>query len=392
LVDNDFLWCEPFISKKGSSAATVPTLEQFYMRVANHEKLDALERVLESEDFEAVLVFARTQRSTAELAERLQSRVASVELLRFTNSGTEAVMLAVRTARATTGRDVIVKADGGYHGSWEQVPMARRAGIGGQGGTPQAVEALVAWCEYNDVSSLEAAMAAHEGRVAAVILEPVMGSGGVIEAEPAFLQRARELCDRHGALLIFDEVITLRLAHGGQQSVVGVAPDLSCFGKIIGGGLPMGATGGRADLMRIFDPTRAGFTGHSGTFNGNPLAALAGSVTLDLLDAPAIERINRLGARLAQGLRRALDEHGVVAALNQVGSLVQLHLGRAAPVRTFADAGMQHPLLPALHRAALAEGLLFAGRGLFVISTPMDDGTVDAAVSAFERALRGLPR
>jgi glutamate-1-semialdehyde 2,1-aminomutase len=323
----------------------------------------------------------------AELAERIRERVSSVELLRFTNSGTEAVMLAVRAARAATGRDLLVKADGGYHGSWEQVPMTLGAGIGGQGGTPEAVTALLRVCEYNDVASLEAVMEQDGERVAAVILEPVMGSGGVITGEPAFLRAARKLCDRFGALLIFDEVITLRLAMGGQQSVVGVEPDLTAFGKIIGGGLPVGATGGRARVLELFDPTRPGFIGHSGTFNGNPVTAAAGSATLELLDAAAIAKIDDLGERLAHGLDAALRAAGTRAAVNRAGSIVQLHLDRSEPVKTYRDASMRHRLLARVHRAALDEGLLFASRGLFCTSTAMDEASVDQAVAAFSRAL-----
>lgn len=321
----------------------------------------------------------------AELAERLQARLPSLELLRFTNSGTEAVMLAVRAARAVTGRDVIIKAEGGYHGFWEQVPMTQAASQ--LLGIPESVARLTQRCEYNDVASLSAVMSEHGASAAALILEPVMGSGGVIRGEAEFLRTARDLCDRYGALLIFDEVITFRLSPGGQQELLGIRPDLTALGKIIGGGLPVGATGGRAELLAHFDPRRPSSIGHSGTFNGNPLTVAAGIATLDLLDQTAITTINALGARLADGLRACFAAAGVPAAVNHVGSLVQIHLDRVAEVRRFADANPGSALLARLHRCALEQGLLFAGRGLFCTSTVMDEAFVDAGLAAFARAL-----
>src|SRR5215212_5519382 len=206
----------------------------------------------------------------AELAERIVGRVASVEKVRFANSGTEAVMMAVRAARAFTGREKIIKAEGGYHGMWEQVPVSppqdtlseRRTA------TPEGVAALVRLVDYNDVAALEAAMEEEGESVAAIILEPVTGTG-VLAGTPENFSAARRLADEHGAMLICDEVLTLRLAVGGYQEVLGVRPDLTTMGKIIGGGLPVGAFGGREDVMSLFDPRLPDHLHHSGTFNGN---------------------------------------------------------------------------------------------------------------------------
>jgi len=326
----------------------------------------------------------------AELAERIVERVPSIELLRYTNSGSEANMLAIRLARAYTGRERIVKADGGYHGSWEQLPLAGSPATGSHDGTPQAVLDLIHWCEFNDVESLRAAVEEAGDRLAAIVLEPVQLVGGVIAGTPEFLRAARELADEAGALLVLDEVVTLRLAPGGYQSVLGVRPDLTTLGKIIGGGLPVGATGGRREVLEAADPRRPGHVGHSGTFNGNPLTSVAGCVSLDLLDAAAIERLNGLGERFASGLRGVLEAHGVEASVTSCGSLVQIHLETEGPVRTFGDTNPGSALLARLHRAALDEGVFFAGRGLLNLSTAMDDAVIDRALDALGRAATTL--
>src|SRR5215217_375812 len=201
-------------------------------------------------------VFPAPGELQAELAERIVGRVASVEKVRFANSGTEAVMMAVRAARAFTGREKIVKAEGGYDGMWEQVPMSRpddsdphRAAM------PEGVRELLRMIDYNDVPQLEAAMEEEGDEVAAIILEPVTGTG-VFAGTPEYFAAVRRLADEHEALLICDEIITLRLGVGGFQEVLGVRPDLTTMGKIIGSGLPVGAFGGRVDVMEVVDEVR----------------------------------------------------------------------------------------------------------------------------------------
>jgi glutamate-1-semialdehyde 2,1-aminomutase len=335
-------------------------------------------------------VFPAPSELQAELAERIVDRVASVEKVRFANSGTEAVMMAVRGARAFTGREKIIKAEGGYNGMWEQVPVfwpqdPYRAAM------PEGVRELVCMVDYNDVGQLEAAMEEEGDEVAAIILEPVTGTG-VFAGTPEYFAAARRLADEHGALLICDEVITLRLGVGGFQEVLGVRPDLTTMGKIVGGGLPVGAFGGRADVMELFDPRSPRHLHHSGTFNGNLMTMAAGCVTLDLLTHSEIERINTLGERLAEGLRRSLGErpglHGVV---NNCGSLLHVNFGTEGEVRKYSDLKLDSSMAARFHLAALDEGVYFAPRGFMNTSTAMDEQVVDDVLGACSRSIGTLP-
>ena len=328
----------------------------------------------------------------AELAERIRARFASVERVRFANSGSEADMMAVRAARAFTGREEIVKADGGYHGLWEQLPMSwgRQHGqlAGGEvwdSAIPASVKKLVHMIDYNDVDQLEAIMGERGERIAAIIMEPVLGEG-VIAGSPEFFDAARRLADRHGALLIMDEVVTARLALGGYQQHFTAQPDLTVFGKIIGGGLPVGAIGGREEVMEIFNPRRPTFLAHAGTFNGNPMTTAAGCVSLDLLSGPEIDRINSLGDLLAERLSEQIDGSGLDVTVTNVGSLVHLHVDPEAEIRTFKDVNLHSIRLAQLHLAALNEGVYFAPRGLLNVSTAMDEGVVEQAAEALGRA------
>ena len=319
--------------------------------------------------------FPAPSEDQAELAARICARFGAIERVRFTNSGTEAVMVAVRAARAFTGRDVIVKAFGGYHGCWEQVAAGAgedpdaRAEL--EPGIPAVVADLVLQVPYDDAGALAATMAEHGDRVAAILLEPVLGHS-IEPASPEYLHAARRIADAHGALLILDEVITARLHTGGRQTQLGVTPDLTTLGKVIGGGVPIGGVGGRAEVMDVFDPRRDRFVEHHGTFNGNGLAMAAGCASLDALPAAEIDRIDLLGARLADGLTAALADAALPGRVTRVGSLLHVHL----PL----------PELRALHAAALREGLYMAPRGQMSISTPMDDELVDAGIAAFARA------
>jgi glutamate-1-semialdehyde 2,1-aminomutase len=327
----------------------------------------------------------------AELGETMCARY-GLDRVRFTNSGTEAVLMAVRVARAFTGRDLVVKARGGYHGGWEQLSLASSAydvtdavarGSAGQNadgarsrfgdnGIPDAVRGLVRMIDYNDPNSLEQMMAADGAGVAAVILEPVIGEGA-IPASPEFAKAARGCCDRHGALLIWDEVATARLGFGGAQEQLGVPPDLTTFGKIIGGGIPIGAFGGRAEVMALFDPRRADHLPHQGTFNGHAWAMAAGLISLRLLSRDEIERINGLGNDLRLQLAPTLHAVDPLFTVSGVGSIA--HVGHPDPA-----------MQAALHRAGLRAGLYFAPRGLMTISTPMDRFTIDEVAGRMEAA------
>jgi glutamate-1-semialdehyde 2,1-aminomutase len=261
-----------------------------------------------------------------ELGERVQRMMRSIERVRFVNSGTEAAMSAVRVARAATGRDRIVKFEGCYHGHAD--PFLVRAGSGALTlGTPtspgvtRAASADTLIASYNDLGSVRRLFDAHRDQIAAVIVEPIAGNMGVVPPADGFLRGLREMSSVHGAVLIFDEVISgFRAARGGAQGVTGVKPDLTCLGKIIGGGLPVGAYGGRRDLMDLVSP--AGPVYQAGTLSGNPLAMTAGIWCLDRLKPRLYRDLAALGARLAAGLADAAREARVAVQVNAFGSLL----------------------------------------------------------------------
>src|SRR5262245_17424574 len=262
-----------------------------------------------------------------EMAELIARAVPSMEMVRLVSSGTEAAMSAIRVARGATGRDVILKFDGCYHGHADSLLV--KAGSGGatfgvpdSAGVPAALAALTLTAPFNDLAAVERLLEAHLGRVAAVIVEPVAGNMGVVPPRPGFLEGLRELSRRPGALLIFDEVITgFRVAWGGAQARYGVRPDLTCLGKIIGGGLPVGAYGGSRDLMAHVAPL--GGVYQAGTLSGNPLAVAAGLATLAALERDDVyARLEALGARMEAGIRDAARAAGVPVTVNRVGSML----------------------------------------------------------------------
>jgi glutamate-1-semialdehyde 2,1-aminomutase len=298
------------------------------------------------------------------LAEAIVDRVASVEQLRFTNSGSEATMLAVEIARAATGRRRILMARFGYHGSAPHFEV----GFHGREGPETAI------ATFGDLPAFEAALGDRD--IACVIVEPVMGSSGLVEAPAAFFEGLKQAAHEAGALLVFDEVITLRLASGGAQALLGVDPDLTAMGKIIGGGFPVGAAGGRADLMALCDPFRPKLF-HSGTFNGNPVTTAAGLVSLRHLTADAIETLERRAAYLDSVLVEAAKAVGLPLSIRRVGSLLQLYFSETAPAATpLREDG---EAIAAFHLAALNNGVFLAPRGLVALSTVLDDRLVAQA-------------
>ena len=260
------------------------------------------------------------------LAERVRRMMPALERVRFVNSGTEAAMSAIRVARAATSRDRIVKFEGCYHGHAD--PFLVQAGSGAltlgvptSPGVTAAAAADTLLASYNDLASVHRVFDANRGAVAALIVEPVAGNMGVVPPADGFLAALREVCDGHGALLIFDEVISgFRVGAGGAQGVFGVKPDLTCLGKIIGGGLPVGAYGGRADLMELVAP--AGPVYQAGTRSGNPLAMTAGLWCLDHLKPSLYRTASTLCSRLAHGLADAGRENGIAVQVNAFGSLL----------------------------------------------------------------------
>ena len=277
-----------------------------------------------------------------ELAELLCQAVPSLEMVRLVTSGTEACMSALRLARAATGRPLVVKFDGCYHGHADSFLVAAGSGvltqaIPGSPGVPEEIAGLTMSVPYNDLDAAGQAFKTRGSHIAAVIVEPVAGNMGVVEPRPDFLPGLRRLCDEHGSLLIFDEVITgFRVAWGGAQARCGVNPDLTCLGKIIGGGLPIGAYGGRRDLMEQMAPV--GPVYQAGTLSGNPVAVAAGLATLrELQGGRLYDDLETKGARLAQGLSEGAAGEGVPLTVNRVGSMLTVFF-TPGPVTGLAEA------------------------------------------------------
>lgn len=316
------------------------------------------------------------------LAELLTLRIPSLERMRFCNSGSEATLGAIRAARAFTGRPMILKLEGSYHGSHDVAAV----GGGSQRGISPASGAEVLSAAFNDVAGCAELIRKHRDRLAAVIVEPVMGAGGCIPARPEFLAGLRGVTAECGVLLVFDEVITLRLATGGAQEHYGVRPDLTCLGKLIGGGLPIGAFGGRADIMAAYDPTRPDPIGHSGTYNGNAETMAAGIVALELLTAERISQINDMGVALRGSLQNILDHADIRATVTGMGSLLQVHFA-GPPVESPREAARSdRRLVRLLHLALLGRGVFSATRQLYVVSTAMDGSDIARFTTAFEDA------
>ena len=331
---------------------------------------------------------AAPNESIVELAERLVERTPSIEHVRFGNSGTEATMNAIRAAIGWTGNERVCKIHGGYHGTHDTVEVA----VSGDGrehrGIPTVVEDRVETVRFNDTESLKRRFEASGDDLACLIMEPVLGVGGMVPATDEFLRTARDLTNETETLLIFDEVMTYRLAPGGAQERRDVTPDLTALGKLIGGGLPVGAFGGRRDVMHQFHPTD-GTIDHSGTFNGNPATMTGGVATLDQLDAKAIATLNERGDELRDRLDRVGADSRHPVQVTGDGSLFQIHFTdeRVTDVET-STAG--EPPLHDLFFALRAEGVFLAPRGMGNLSTAIEPSDIDAVTEAFERALERL--
>jgi glutamate-1-semialdehyde 2,1-aminomutase len=313
------------------------------------------------------------------------------------NSGTEATMSAIRLARGATGRDVIVKFDGCYHGHADSLLVAAGSGvatlsIAGSAGVPAPFAELTLSLPYNDLAAVEQVMAEKGGRIAAVIVEPVAGNMGLVAPVAGFLQGLRELCDRCGSLLIFDEVMSgFRVAYGGAQTLYHIRPDLTCFGKIIGGGLPVGAYGGSRKIMSQIAPS--GPVYQAGTLSGNPLAMAAGSATLDAIATPGFyEALDQKAERLLSGLLAAARKAGVAVCGDRVGSMAGLFFCEG-PVRDFKAAQRSDLKRYAdFYRGMLAEGIYLAPSQFEVIfvSAAHDAAAIERTVAAAEKVFSTL--
>ena len=333
-----------------------------------------------------------------ELGERVRRLMPSLERVRFVSSGTEAAMSAIRVARAATGRERLIKFEGCYHGHAD--PFLVQAGSGaltlGVPTSPGVTRAAVAdtlVATYNDLASVDRLFDAHRDQIAALIVEPIAGNMGVVAPADGFLRGLRAVCTARGALLIFDEVISgFRAAAGGAQAVYGVRPDLTCLGKIIGGGLPVGAYGGRADLMELVAP--AGPVYQAGTLSGNPMAMTAGLWSLARLTPKLYRDLRMLGARLAAGLSDAARETGVPLQVNASGSVLTPFF-TARPVRDFASAtSADARQYGAFFRAMLARGVYPPPSQFeaWFLSAAHSDRDVSKTIAAAKGAMKDVAR
>lgn len=337
------------------------------------------------------------------MARLLGERVASLERVRFTSSGTEATMYALRAARAFTGRPKTAKIEGGYNGSQDGAmvstyPLPDGVGSGdvpvatasSRGLPPESVASVVA-LPFNDADAAVRLIEREATQLAAVIVEPVMGSAGMIPAEPGYLEALREVSRRFGVLLIFDEVVSFRVAHGGAQEHYRVAPDLTCLGKLIGGGFPLGAFGGREEVMALFDPSRGRpAVPHPGSYNANPVSLTAGAATLELLSAEEIAGLNGRGEALRDGLRSAFREAEIAAQVTGLGSLFAIHL-TPHPVRSPRDAMLaDEQLRQRIFLGLCNRGVLIDPRGVGTVSTAIGDAEIERFVGALSEVLDGV--
>ncbi|MCP4471184.1 MAG: aminotransferase class III-fold pyridoxal phosphate-dependent enzyme [Gammaproteobacteria bacterium] len=323
--------------------------------------------------------WAAINEAQTDLAEQLTNRVSSIEQVRFTNSGTEAGILALIIARETTGRQKILMARGGYHGSL----LEFESGFFGKPGP------MTYLGEYGDSDSFRHQLKQHGDEIAAVFLEPVMGASGIIAASPEFLNEVKQATHEAGALFVLDEVLTFRLAEGGRQQTLGFDPDLTTFGKLIGGGFPVGAVGASRELMRIFDPADLKAF-HTGTFNANPVTMVAGSASVRELTAERIEIMERQAGQLKNGLIDIARETGLALTINHVGSLLNLFF-------TDKQGGIHHDrddldIIRRFHLACLNEGLFIAPRGLMALSTVFDDALIEQCLEKAKKAMQQTAR
>lgn len=333
-----------------------------------------------------------------ELAEILCGRMEHVDLVRFCNSGTEATMFAVRAARAYKKRDGVIKMLGGYHGTHDVVEFSvspkitsgvdLKRPIANEPGVPSASGEDVYIARYNSLEDVEDILRAHADRIACILVEPFLGTTGMIPAKPGYLQGLRRLADQYGVLLVIDEVQGLRLSTGGAQKKFGVRADLCSFGKIIGGGLAVGGFGGRGDIMSLYDHYGNDFPlKQSGTFNGNRPTMAGGVAAMKLLDEAAIQCLETLGARLEEGMERAIAERALNMSVTREGSLLNIHFVKEPPYDYETAYADHNPAAPLWYLAMLNSGVFPAPRGLFVLSTVMTEAEVDKASEAFAHSL-----
>jgi len=350
--------------------------------------------------------FGLPTESEIDLAELLCTRLASVDRVRFANSGTEAVMMALKAARAFTGRPKIAKCEGAYHGSYDYAEVSldpTPAAWGGNApvsvayarGTPANVLADVVTIPFNNIDAAVSLIREHGKDLAGVLVDPMPNRAGLVPADHAYLAALREATHEVGALLIFDEVITFRLGYHGAQGIWDIAPDLTTLGKIMGGGFPVGAIGGRAEVMAVFDPSEGKpALPHGGTFSANPVTMRAGLAAMELLDAAAFARLDAIGERMRADIDATFRRHGVPGHAVGLGSLLKIHFSDRK-IRDYRSAYMsaeEAKRQEKFNLALLNRGVLTASYGLMALSTPMTDQDIEEILSAVSNALAEVVR
>ena len=348
--------------------------------------------------------FASPTEHDVALAELLVERVPAVEHVRFCNSGSEAVMLAIKVARAFTGRAKIAKIEGAYHGLYDYAQVSEAATPDRWGpddspvsvveaGTPPRVKDDVVIMPWNDADACERLITTHKASLAAVIVDPLPLGLSMIAPQPGFFERLRDVCRRHGILLIGDEVLTFRLGYHGAFDLHGITPDVVCLGKIIGGGFPVGAVGGRADVMAVFDHTKGMRVHHGGTYNANPVTTTAGLATMRHLTPEVYARLDELGVSLRASLRAMLARRGTPAQVFGRGSLFCVRL-TSDPLRNYRDVQRHisgEPRYRTICHGMLARGILMSQRGILgCLSTPMVAEDLATFVTALDGTLSAM--
>ena len=347
--------------------------------------------------------FTGPTESQVQLARTLTQRIPSVDSIRFTNSGTEGTMMAIRAARAFTGRRRIAKFEGGYHGSHEYVSVsvhtpAERLDPSGPtpvpeypGMSPGVLEDVIV-LPYNDLEWCQRVLRQHTDEVACLIMEPVASTFGYLPGQTDFLRGMRKLTSALGIVLIFDEVQSFRVSAGGAQEALGVIPDLTALGKTIGGGMPVGAFGGRQELMDLFDPTGGATLAHAGTFNANPMTMVAGQVAMDHLTPGVIKRLNALGEQLRAKLRAVFDELEVQAQVTGIGSLFGIHFTSEEIVDYRTVVRGDGRMRKALFTGLLNEGVLLQGSAAGSLNVLTTEAHVDTLIDATRRVVQRVRR
>ena len=351
------------------------------------------------EQLEKGVVYNAPNEHQVRLAKLLCQRIASFDLVRFTNSGTEATLNTLRAARAITGKSRFAKVEGGYHGTHDAVTVSLRVNpdqagdpdrpvaLPSSAGLPDGVVEQVVIIPFNEPEVALRLLEENKDELAAVIVEPVMGSVGMVPASPDYLNMLREFTKNNNIILIFDEVISFRVAPGGAQEYYGITPDMTALGKIIGGGFAVGAFGGRRDIMEQYDPTQGPKVSHAGTFNANPVTMLAGAVTLEQLTPEVYRDLAELTDGLRQGVRDVCAELEVPVQVTGLGSLFGIHF-TGEPVHNYRDVAAEDSKLRSqVFLGMMNEGILTTPNLVGALSTAIGEAEIDTYLDAFKRVL-----